>query len=74
MHTEPKQLTGPTDHPWTHVLVHWADIELDLADRGIDIESGILRERSWRWLELRIAGLAATPTTRLHRALSRKES
>lgn len=54
------------------ILDHWADIELDLADRGWDVESGILRERSWRWLELRIADIVSTPTSRLHRALTRK--
>ncbi|WP_240981033.1 MULTISPECIES: hypothetical protein [unclassified Streptomyces] len=24
---------------------------------GIDVESGILRERSWRWLQTRVIGL-----------------
>jgi hypothetical protein len=24
---------------------------------GIDVESGVLRDRSWRWLQIRILGL-----------------
>lgn len=28
---------------------------------GIDTGSGILRERSWRWLTVRISGLLARP-------------
>jgi hypothetical protein len=27
---------------------------------GIDVESGILRDRTWRWLQLRILGLLST--------------
>ncbi|WLP90259.1 hypothetical protein [Gordonia sp. NB41Y] len=38
------------------LLDHWSAIELDLQTAGIDVESGILAERTWRWLELRIIG------------------
>lgn len=62
-------MEAPRPHLWSHILTHWADIELDLQQVGVDVESGILRERSWRWLELRIADLASTPTTRLYRTL-----
>lgn len=62
-------MDAPRPHLWSHILTHWLDIELDLQQAGVDVESGILRERSWRWLELRIADLASTPTTRLYRAL-----
>jgi hypothetical protein len=27
------------------------------SEYGIDVESGILRERTWRWLQARIFGL-----------------
>ncbi|WP_196248721.1 hypothetical protein [Rhodococcoides fascians] len=37
---------------------------------GIDLESGILRERSWRWFQVRIVGLITDPTSRLHRVLT----
>ncbi|WP_236067591.1 hypothetical protein [Streptomyces brasiliscabiei] len=32
---------------------------------GIDADSGILRQRSWRWLQVRILGLLSTES-RLH--------
>lgn len=37
-------------------------IEADLQDSGIDVESGILRERSGRWIKTRILGLLAKDT------------
>ncbi|AOD24567.1 hypothetical protein IM25_21325 [Rhodococcus sp. p52] len=55
----------------TDCLHHWNLIELDLQDAGIDVESGVLRSRSWRWLRLRIESLAAEPSSRLHKALLR---
>ncbi|WP_353107859.1 hypothetical protein [Gordonia sp. (in: high G+C Gram-positive bacteria)] len=40
------------------VLAHWNLAECDLHETfGVDVESGILRERSWRWLELRLRDL-----------------
>jgi len=46
----------------------WALIEADLHQvYGIDVESGILRERTWRWLQARILGLLSTDESRLHR-------
>lgn len=36
-------------------------IEADLHQvYGVDVESGVLRERTWRWLQLRILGLLST--------------
>lgn len=55
---------------WAMLLSNWIAIELDLADRGIDVESGVLRERTWRWLELRIVDLIGSGG-RLARALSK---
>lgn len=55
----------------TDCLHHWSAIELDLHDLGVDIESGVLRERSWRWLRLRITEFAADPHSRLHKALTK---
>ncbi|WP_336881381.1 hypothetical protein [Rhodococcus globerulus] len=54
---------------WHDILSAWIAIELDLQDQGIDVESGILRERSWRWLSTRIAGLIANKSSRLRAAL-----
>ncbi|URC17937.1 tail assembly chaperone [Streptomyces phage AxeJC] len=43
---------------WDALLEQWALIEADLHQvYGIDTDSGVLRERSWRWLRARITGL-----------------
>ena len=55
---------------WEDILHRWALLELDLQDRGIDIESGVLHERSYRWLQLRGTDIAQTPGTRTHAALT----
>lgn len=40
------------------VLARWRDAECDLHEVfGVDVESGVLEERSWRWLELRLRDL-----------------
>ncbi|MEV5537459.1 hypothetical protein AB0L13_11415 [Saccharopolyspora shandongensis] len=45
-------------------------IEADLHEvYGIDVEAGILRARSWRWLRTRIIGLLSCES-RLARALA----
>ena len=36
---------------------------------GLDLSSGILRTRPWRWLSVRIIQLLTDPGTRLHRAI-----
>lgn len=56
---------------WGDLFDHWVAIELDLQDRGIDVESGILRERTWRWLSWRILDLVGSGG-RLSRALERR--
>jgi len=48
---------------WSEILKHWNAIEADLQDAGIDLSSGILRARSWRWLQVRIIGLIGKPPT-----------
>ena len=53
---------------WGKILTHWDLIEADLQDAGIDTGSGILRERSWRWLSVRIIGLLGIES-RLQRKL-----
>lgn len=43
---------------WGDVLGQWAAIECDLHEVfGIDVESGVLSHRTWRWLRIRIEGL-----------------
>lgn len=59
---------------WVDILSAWSAIELDLQEQGIDVGSGILRERPWRWLELRIVGLISSPTSRLYRRLTSEPS
>ncbi|MEU6441345.1 hypothetical protein [Streptomyces sp. NPDC047046] len=50
-------------------------IEADLHDvYGVDVEApGLLRERSWRWLRLRIAGLLSCDS-RTHRHFNPPET
>jgi len=44
-------------------------VEADLHEVfGVDVESGILRERTWRWFQRRIAGVL-TCDSRIHRKL-----
>lgn len=45
---------------WRDLLSQWALIEADLQEVGVDVESGILADRSARWLRVRILGLFAT--------------
>jgi hypothetical protein len=44
------------------LLEQWPLIEADLHETyGIDVGApGALRERSWRWLKVRVAGLLST--------------
>lgn len=40
------------------VMEHWSLAECDLHEVfGIDVESGILDDRSWRWLQTRLSDL-----------------
>ncbi|OZE13381.1 hypothetical protein CH249_01805 [Rhodococcus sp. 05-2255-3B1] len=57
---------------WHDVLNAWTAVELDFQDQsiyGIDLDSGILLQRSWRWLQTRIVGLITDSDSRLHRVL-----
>jgi|SRR6266498_790167 len=57
-------------HTWADIFEHWQLIEDDLQELyGIDVESGILRARSWRWLRVRIVGLLSCES-RLARILT----
>src|SRR5690606_18262608 len=52
---------------WDKLLAQWPLIEADLhSEYGIDADSGVLRERTWRWLQVRILGLLSCDS-RLHR-------
>lgn len=57
---------------WPDILDAWAAVEIDFQDWGIDLESGVLDERSWRWMNQRIWALVASPASRLHRSLKAK--
>ncbi|MCZ4557987.1 hypothetical protein O4215_20710 [Rhodococcus maanshanensis] len=55
---------------WEDVFTCWREVELDMHTTwGIDLRSGILHQRPWAWLHLRIHDLAITKGTRLNRAL-----
>ncbi|QJT07164.1 hypothetical protein G9272_32040 [Streptomyces asoensis] len=46
---------------WPGLLAQWPLIEADLHQvYGIDVESGVLAQRTWRWLQLRILALLST--------------
>lgn len=67
---EPKQVAGQQIRlTWPDILGEWASIELDFQDWNIDLESGILCERSWRWMYSRLIGLIENPESRLRKAL-----
>jgi hypothetical protein len=52
------------------ILERWIAVELDLHEFfGIDVESGVLHDRTWRWLALRIRDLIDRPTSRLGSAV-----
>lgn len=54
-------------------MQHWQLIEADLHETyGIDVESGILRARTWRWLQIRIVGLLSAES-RLARQINPPE-
>lgn len=47
---------------WTQIMRHWALVEADLQDRGVDLEEpGLLESRSWRWLRIRVEQLFSVP-------------
>lgn len=48
----------------------WGLVELDFQkEYGIDLSSGILKQRSWRWLRLRMVGLLSIES-RVQRVLN----
>lgn len=64
--------TEQTQVNWNQILDRWSLVEADLHEQyGIDLSSGVLRKRSWRWLRTRIYGLLSA-NTRLNRSLSSK--
>ncbi|MBH0778823.1 DUF7426 family protein [Nocardia bovistercoris] len=70
----PRHAPGASDDAprmsWRDVFACWPDIELDLhTEFGVDVDSGVLDQRPWRWLEVRIRALATTPRTRLYRSI-----
>ncbi|MGP9033636.1 hypothetical protein ACT17S_11255 [Glutamicibacter mysorens] len=51
---------------WVDLFTHWNLIEADLHQfYSIDIESGVLSSRTYRWLITRVAGLFAVEHSRL---------
>jgi len=47
---------------WRKLLRLWDLIEADLQDAGVDVESGVLRRRSARWLQTKLIGLLHADT------------
>ncbi len=68
---KPATPTGGFELSWRDMLDCWHTATLDLQTvYGIDVDSGILHERPWPWLEHRLQSLAITPGTRLHTAIA----
>ncbi|HFG8807619.1 TPA: hypothetical protein ACGIY5_000971 [Corynebacterium striatum] len=67
---EAQKPVGAQQISWLQILEAWNAIECDLHTiYHIDVESGDLQHRTWRWLEIRIADLINQPS-RLRQALS----
>ncbi|HEY9409323.1 MAG TPA: hypothetical protein VIQ30_22680 [Pseudonocardia sp.] len=59
---------------WGQILQRWSLVEADLHERyGIDVDSPIMRGRSWRWLRVRVFGLLSVDS-RLARALQPRKA
>lgn len=70
----PQGHEGEDGHTWAHILDRWQLIEADLHEvYGVDVESGVLRARSWRWLRVRLVGLLSCDS-RLARSLGPSQS
>lgn len=50
---------------WEKILSHWDDIEWAFQEVGIDLSSGILSHRSWRWFKVRVLGLVGRRSSNL---------
>lgn len=73
-YNNPPKPSGPPgpELTWKILLSHWRAIELDLHRfYHVDVEEpGLLKARSWRWLETRILGVIGNEG-HLVRALTR---
>ncbi|AUM18224.1 hypothetical protein [Rhodococcus ruber] len=68
---KPVATTGGFELSWRDMLDCWHTAALDLQTvYNVDVESGILHQRPWPWLEHRLQALATTPGTRLHTAIA----
>ena len=56
---------------WSEILENWASLEADFhSEFDIDLESGVMRERTWRWFQVRMSALLNDPTSRLARSMT----
>lgn len=60
--TDDDEPSGPT-FKWSDLLENFASIESDFDDLGYDLESGILRDRTWRWFTARVSRFTQDPTS-----------
>lgn len=62
------------DLSWGSLLRHWAAIEADFQRLyGIDLDSGVLKTRTWRWFSLRTIRLLAEEGSGLVKALGLRD-
>jgi hypothetical protein len=64
--------TAKSTITWLDILTHWDLIQADfLALFGIDLASGILKERSLEWLNSLVKVVTSSPASRLSLKMSR---
>lgn len=62
----PKDKETAEKPTWKDVLSNWGLVQADfITIFGIDLHSGILKERPFTWLDTLVKVLVATPTSRL---------
>lgn len=43
---------------WERILAHWEALEADFQETyNLDLDSGVLDTRTWRWFRVRVVGL-----------------
>jgi len=56
---------------WSEILENWVSLEADFhSEFHVDLESGVLKERTWRWFLVRMSALLNDPTSRLARSMT----
>ena len=69
---DPEAEEGPGAVSITSILEEWNAVETDMHHfYGVDVDSGILDHRSWRWFYIRLGRLLSEGESMLYRRLMR---